>query len=809
MLRDLANEIRQAAAGLSRSPVFTLVTVLTLALGVGFSSGSFSIVHHLLLRPVSFRGLDRLVMVVDRGPSRGVDRGRATTADYLSWERLARGTAKLAAWSDGDVSLGDAEAPEQLNASIVTPTFLGLLGIQPASGRAFAEADGVPGAPAVALLSDALWRRRFAADPAVIGRTLRLDDQAVEVVGVLPKGFAFPFATDVWLPLEFGPAAASERRERVLTVVGRLEPGAKLASLRGPLDALAKRSAAEFPQTHAGHRTVVMPMARGVLDPISPSFELISLVAQVFMLLITCANLAGLQLARGAARRREYAVRAALGASGGRLARHALAETVLLVVLGGAAGLWVAWLTVNAVRAAMPADITRFIPGWSEIGMDGVVLGYTLALSVLTGLFFGLAPALQASRVAPREMLSEGGAGSIGSLRARGRRALVIGEVAAAFTLLVGALLMVQGFRRLSRPQQGFESRHVLAMRVDLSRTRYATDAARSDYARRAIERLSALPGVAAVGGVDLLPWAGSTREHVMELEGAARVAGDEVRGSLRRTSPGYLETLRIAVPRGRAFTAGDDSVAARVAIVSEAFARRAWRGAEPLGRRVRMSQIDGRSEWRTVVGVAADVRRNWFDRDLAPTVYVPIAQWAPVNLQLAVRAAGDPGALGTAARRALAALDPQQPSHHVQPLDEMLRDQISGVRIGAVVMGLMGVFALLVTALGLYGLVAFAVALRTREMGVRMALGARREDVLVLVLGEGSRLALTGVAIGAPAAIGLALVMGATLFGVVKPTAWELAGVAGALAAVAALASGVPAWRASRLDPVTALRQE
>jgi len=314
---------------------------------------------------------------------------------------------------------------------------------------------------------------------------------------------------------------------------------------------------------------------------------------------------------------------------------------------------------------------------------------------------------------------------------------------------------------------------------------------------------------VRAAAAADLLPWAGSTREHVIDVEGAARVKGDEVRGSLRRTSPEYFGALRIPVRHGRAFTAADDSAAARVAIVSQAFARKAWPGAEALGRRVRFAQVDGRSEWRAVVGVAADVRRNWFERDLAPTVYVPVAQWAPVAFQLAVRTAGDPAAMTAAARRALAALDPQQPAHDVMPLEHALANQISGVRMGATVMSMMGVFALLLTALGLYGLVAFAVALRTREMGLRMALGARREDVLALVLGEGSRLALTGVAIGAPVAIALAVVMAATLFGVVKPQWWELAGVALALAIVSALASGLPAWRASRLDPVDALRQE
>jgi len=815
VLRDFAHELRQAAASLRRSPLFTIVTVATLALGVGFSAGTFGIVHHLLLQPVSFRGLDRLVMVFDRVPSRSVDRGRATTADYLAWERGARGIARLGAWADNEVDLGDPEAPERLNASLVTPAFLDLLGVRPALGRPFGDADAQPGAAGVALLSDALWKRHFAADPRVIGRTVRLDDQPVQVIGVLPKGFAFPFATDVWLPLELGPGAESERRERVLSVVGRLEPRASIAALRGPLESLARRAASEFPETHAGHHAAVLPLARGVLDPISPSFEIISLVAHVFMLLVTCANLAGLMLARGAARRRELAVRAALGASGGRLARHALAESLLLAAIGGALGIWVAWVTVRWVHGSIPPEITRYIPGWSEIGLDGIVLAYTLGLSILTGLVFGLAPALQASRVAPAESMSEGGAGAVGRLRARGRRALVIAEVASSLVVLVGSLLMIQGFRRLMRPEQGFEPRHVLSMSVDLSRTRYATDAARAAYASRAIDRLQSLPGARAAAAADLLPWAGSTREQVVDLQGGATPpadgtrASDAMRASLRRVSPGYFQTLGVALEQGRAFTAADDSLGPRVAIVSRAFARRAWPGRDAFGQRLRFGQIDGRVEWRSVVGIAADVRRNWFDRDLAPTVYVPIAQWAPASFQLALSVEGEPATLVESVRRSLAALDPQQPVYHVGAYESALADQISGVRIGATIMGLMGVFALLLTALGLYGLVAFAAALRTREMGVRMALGARRQDVLALVMGEGGRLVLAGVAIGAPVAIALAIVMASTLFGVVKPQWWEVAGVALALAAVSALASGLPAWRASRLDPVAALRQD
>ncbi|TMA30972.1 MAG: ABC transporter permease [Deltaproteobacteria bacterium] len=784
VLRDLGHEFRQAAASLRRSPLFAIVTVVTLAFGVGFSSGTFGIVHHLLLTPVSFRGLDRLVMVFDRVPSKNVDRGRATTADYLAWERAAQGIARLGAWSGNEVDLGDAQASERLDASAITPSFLGLLAVRPALGRPFDPRDATPGAPGVTLLSDALWRRRFGADPHVIGRTVRLDEKPVEVIGVLPKGFAFPFATDVWLPLEFRPGAESERRERVLTVVGRLEPGASIASLREPLEALALRNAAEFPDTHAGHHMSVLPMARGVLDPISPSFELVSCVAQVFMLLVTCANLAGLMLARGAARRREFAVRAALGASGRRLARHALVESLMLSAIGGGAGVWVAWATVRWVQGSIPPDITRYIPGWSDIGLDGVVLAYTLGLSVLTGLVFGLAPALQASRVAPAESMREGGAGALGTLRARGRRALVIAEVAASFALLVGSLLMIQGFRRLASPEQGFEPRHVLALSVDLSHSRYATDATRATYTRRAVERLATLPGVRSAAATDLLPWAGSTREHAVDLEGSARLAGEEMRGSLRRASPDYFGTLRIPVGRGRAFTAADDSAAASVAVVSEAFARRAWPRRDPIGRRLRFGQIAERTEWRTVVGVVADVRRNWFDRDMAPTVYVPMAQWPPAGFQLAVRAEGDPAPLAESVRRALAALDPLQPAYRVQPLERALQDQISGVRIGATIMGLLGLFALLLTA-------------------------PRREDVLALVMREGSRLALAGVALGAPVAITLALVMAATLFGVVRPQWWELAGVALTLAAISALASGVPAWRASRLDPVDALRRD
>ena len=806
---SIREDVRYAVRSLWRAPLFTLASLLILALGTGVASGLFGIVHHLLVLPFDVPDRERLVMLSDVAPSRGETRGPVSAARFRSYG-TAHALARIEAYEADHAVLQTRDGSERMVAARVTPGFFRMLGVAMRAGRGLLAEDARPGAAATALVSERFVRAHLATGPAgAPGHTIRVDGVETTIVGVVPAVHELPIGTDLWRALVLGPAESADRAKRTLTPVGLLRPGSTLASARAEIEAIGLAESRRFPDSDRGVRTMVETIGHGVLDPISPMFDMIAGVAVALTLLVVAANLAGLQLARGASRRREWAIRAAIGATPARLARQSLVECLVLAGAGGIAGLWVARLTVQVVLASIPPTVTRYIPGWSGIGVDGVLVGYVLAVTMVTGLAFGLAPALHAGRAPAAMALRGGGPGTLGSVHARARATLVVAEVALSLALLVGGALMVEGFRRMSGPDLGFDPTAVLTLKTLLREERYPDAASRAQYHTRVLERVAALPGVTAAAMVSRLPSSGSMSGVPVKPEGT-RLGPDEApRAAIRVVTPHAFDVLRLPIVHGRAVDSRDADDASAVVVVNETLARRAWPGLDPLGRRLAFVDPSIAPRAYTVIGVARDVKRNWFERDVAPMAYVADAQWGAAFMQVIVRAEKDPLALAGAVRRALAAVDPDVPVDGVMSLERHLAERTSGVRVGAAIMSWLGLFALGLAAIGLYALVAFHVARRAPEFGVRMALGARREDILTLVLGEGGRLVGVGLAVGAPLAAVLCWVMTATLFGVVRPNTSTLAGISTLLLLAVAVALWVPAWRASRLDPVDALRRE
>jgi putative ABC transport system permease protein len=797
----LGQDVRYALRSLKRAPMFVLTVLLIISFGTGVASGMFGVVNRLLVRPFDVPGHERVALFTDRIAARGEVRGGMSEPRFLAFRHATTQLASVEAYAYDDAVLEQRDGSEWLTAARGTPGLFRTLGVRPREGRDFTEADGEPGAPAVALVSERFAHAHAELGASIVGHTLRVDGAPTLVVGVVPVQGELPVGADFWRPLHV--RADGAREERGLQGVARLRDGASFTAARTELVNIGRDESRRHPETDAELAVQLEPIAKAILDPISPMFERVAVAAVLLTLLVVAANLAGLQLARGAARRREWAVRAAIGATPARLARQSMVESLLLTGAGGLLAWWIAGVSVRAVLMSMSPEITRNIPGWSGIGVDGTLLALVVSVAAMTGIAFGWVPALHASHTPAASALHGGGPGSLAGVHARSRAALVTVEVALSLALLVGGVLMLDGFRRLGGSDLGFEPHGVLTAQVTLRERDYPDAGARARFHARLLERLAALPGAQGAAMISRLPSSGSAGTLPVKPEGGDVADARPLRASPRVVTARTFDVLKLRVVHGRAFSDGDDEGSAPVAIVNESLARRAWPGKDPVGRRL---GVGDRS--LTVVGVARDVKRNWYERDIASMVYLPDPQWGASTMQVIVRAP-QPLALAGALRGVLAALDPGVPAQGVIELDRYLTDATSGVRVGATLMSWLGAFALLLAGIGLHALIAYHVSQRGPEFGVRMALGARREDILSLVLREGWRLVLTGLLFGVPIAIALGAIMTATLFGVVRPDPLALAGVLLLLAVAASLALAAPAWRASRLDPVEALRRD
>ena len=793
-------DLRFGLRTLRRAKGFTVAAVLTIALGVGTNATLFSVIHSVMLRPLPFRDSDRLVRVFDTNLSRGWPRFSASCPNFLDWQRESRSFDPLAATRSRSINLTGTGDPERLGGRATTASFFTMLATRPALGRTFTAADERPGAPGIAVITDGLWKRRFASDPAIVGKVLILSDVPTTVVGVLPPDFEWLAGVDVFTPLD--PTADENRDNHTLAVFGRLRHGVSIDQARAEMETIAKRLEAQHPESNAGWNVRLDSFYDWIVEPDLRRALWILLGAVGLLLLVACANVASLLLARAVDRKREVAVRVALGATRRRIVRQVLIETGLVCFAGGIGGLLLGTWGVELLKTLDPGTIPRL----DTVAVNLQTAVWTLILCVLATLLSGVVPALQLSRPEAGESLSASGrSGASHAGRRSLRRPLVAGQIALSLVLLAGAGLLVRSFWRLATVDTGFDGRNLIAVQMNLPEARYKTNADFARFFEDFLERVRRVPGVSAAAASSLLPFEGGGTANEITIEGRP-VSPDGALASSdwRRVTPGFFRMLGVPLRSGRDFTPSDAAEGAPpVVIVSETTAKRFWPGVDPIGRRLRPGRTQ---EWQTVVGVAADVHHLSLDANPNPMVYYPYqGGWNPMSI--GVRYEGDASAITPAIRAAAHAIDPKLPVGTVRRVDQLVAGSLGERRFNVSLLALFAGIALLLAAVGLYGAMSFAVGRRTREIGVRMALGARPADVLRMVLGEGLRLTAVGLGAGLVAAIALTWTMRGLLFGVTTADPLTFAGITLLLLAVALLATWIPARRAARVDPMRAIR--
>jgi putative ABC transport system permease protein len=812
-MRAFVHDLKHALRLLVRQPGVTIIAVITLALGIGANAAIFSAVNAILLREPPYEEPDRLVMVWEKRAAEGVLDNLVAAADFLDWARMNTVFDSMAAFGQTTRDLTGSGDPVRIGTGAVTPAFFDVFRIKMQLGRTFEPAEGSQGRNRVVILSQGLWQRRFGSDPAIVGRTITLNGFSFEVVGVLPSTFEFPDPTlEMWTPLAFegGPEPPS-RDSHNYFVYARMKRAVTLQQARAEMDRLGGQLSSQYPDTNRMHGIWVTNLRDQITGPMHRSSAQVSslrsglflLLAVVgFVLLIACVNVANLLLARAAGRRREMAVRAAIGAGRARLAGQALTESLVLGLAGGVAGLFVAYWGIVAFRELTPTNAQ--VVGLEHLALDRRVLTFAFLLSIATGLVFGLLPAWHLAKQDVNLALKDGGR-TAGMVRRRLRLSLVVSEIALASLLLVGAGLTLRSLQTVRRSQPGFASDGVLTSVVTLPISRYRNNEMLVAAVGQIESRFASIPGVRAVGATSLLPLSGQDSRRGIVVEGRVAPPDTPTRAHPRSVTPGYFRAMGLQLVSGRAFTDADGANAPPVAIVNETMARSYWPGKSPVGSRVRYT---GTQEVREVVGVIKDVRHWGLDAQVNPEMYVPYAQLAISGLTFTVAAQVEPASLTSAIREQIRAFDPNLPLSNVRTMNEVAARSVGSRKAAMVLLAVFGVFALLLAAAGIYGVMSHLVALRTSEIGVRMTLGANPLALMRLILQEGLLQTGIGLAIGLGAS---ALVMRTfrTMLYEVSPTdPFTLTTVAIVLLITAAIACGVPARRAMRVDPVQALRQ-
>jgi predicted permease len=813
----LATDLRYAVRTLRRSPGFAVVAVLTLALGIGANTAILSVVNGVLLRPLPYASPDRLVRVYTAFRGSGALQYGMSQPEFMDYKGLAHVFENAAAFTGASLTLtggcsatASACEPERVRGIAATRDLLPVLGVTPLRGRNFEGDEGRVGREPVVIVSHELWQNRFGGDPTLLGRALTLNGVSRRVIGILPPDVTLARA-EAFIPIYIDPDSLAGRATNYLSGVARLRPDVTVEQAQRELDALTRTIAARYPNVYPpsmGYDATVTSMRDAIVGDVRPAL-LILLGAVGLVLLIACANVANLLLARGEARGREIAVRLALGASGRRVVRQLLTESIVLGLAGGAAGLGLAWWGTKALLAVNPEAIPRL----ELVRVDATVGLATLALALVTGIVFGLAPALRMARPELQSSLKEGTrGGSVGRPQQRLGRALVAGEVALAVVVVIGAALLVRSFWTLRNVDPGFAPDHLLAIDLSIPPARY-DDAAATSFYRRLVERMGALPGVTVAAAASDLPPVASGNNWDIEILGRPHAPGSAAPSpNVRSVTADYFRALRIATRRGRAFGTGDAGSSTLVAVINETAERTIWRDASPLGQQIRFSP---KGPWVTIVGVVRDVRSMGLAQDAPPEIYLLHDQLHAIDgssertMYIVARTAGDPTSLAGVARAAVREMDPLLAITGIRPMTEMIDRSVARPRFTMLLLGIFGGVALLLAAVGIYGIMSHAVKRRTREIGIRMALGARPADVLRLVVGQGMSLAGLGLAIGVVAALAATRLMTRLLYGVSATDPLTFAAIVVLLAAVAFVASWLPARRAVATDPTSALRSE
>jgi putative ABC transport system permease protein len=792
----LLQDLRYAFRTLGRSPGFAAVAVLTLALGIGINTTIFSVVNAILVRPMAGVRMGGLVALRETQPARGFDEDAVSAPNLLDWKAQSRTLEGAAAYFDRKVVLTTpAGEPEEVEAERVTGSLMPLLGARAALGRAFTPADA---REPVVLLTDWFWRRRLNADPGIVGRTLTVDGVPRTVVGVMPPRFGFPDNQPLWLPFAAEDPAFAGRGDHFMRAVARLRPGATIAAARAELGGVARRLGARFPETNAGRGVAVVDFHEAWTGKVRPVL-LIMMAAVGFVLLIACSNVANLYLARGQARSRELAVRTALGAGRGRLVRQLLTEGAVVSLAGGALGVLLAHQGLAVILGSFPFEP----PIWMVFDIDRNVLAFTLAASLATALLFGLAPALQVTRPQPMGTLRGGRAGETPRQR-RLARALVVGQLALSVVLLTAATLMARSVVELQRTDPGFETSRLLTLRVSAAGERYRSPQARTALAGRLLERMQAIGGVRGAAVASQAPLLGGGSTSGYDVEGRPVPPGERPSADVRAISAGYWAALSRPLVRGRTFTASEAASGAPVAIVSRTLAERAWPGQDPVGRR-----INPGGEWLSVVGVAPDVRLTKLSEGPRPQVYLPFGRAPMRGYTYLLRTSAGAASVAAAARAAVREVDGTLPIADLMGMDQVVHESLWQQRLFGGLFASFAAIALLLAVTGVYGVISYSVSQRTHEMGVRMALGAGAGAVRALVIRGGAGMAAAGVGLGLLGAFGRTRVMRSVLYGVSPTDPLSYASVALLLGGACVAACLVPALRATRVDPVQALRAE
>jgi putative ABC transport system permease protein len=808
---NLWQDIRYGERMLRKSPGFAATAVVTLALGIGATTAVFSVCDSLLWKPIALPHLESLVMVLQRIPDNPNEWNGDTAGDIDDVRRDSKTLENLATWTGGMANIvATGGEPERAIQTLVSANFFNTLGVQPAIGRGFQEGEDQPGREREVVLSDRLWRRRFAADPAIVGKNIRLDDQNYLVTGVMPASFDFPMATELWTPNPLTPEQRVNRRNNQLEAAARLRPQYTLEQAGAEIDRISSRLETSYPDTNKGRRYMVWPARRFMVDAYTQQYLIMLLGSVSFVLLIACANVANLQFARATGRLREVAVRTALGASRWRVITQLVTESILLSVVGSVLGLVIGVWSMGLIRGGMPPEIERYILGWKDIQMDTRTLLFTLAAAVLSGILAGLAPAWQCSRPNLTDALKEGGrGGSAGGGRHRLRNILVASEVALAVILLVGAGLMVRGFRKLVQNGEQLQPATLLTMRLSLTDSKYHEPFQRIAYYRDVLDRIKVLPGVRSAAAVTALPYSDHSSGRGFSIEGRPVEPGSLPSAMYQVTTPGYLELAHIPLVAGRLLAETDGPDAPKVALISQRMADRWWKNESPLGKRIRLGGADSKSPWITIVGVVGDIMHNPYDREPRRTMYVPFPQAPQLWMDIGVRTAGDPLALAPAVSAAVRSVDREQPITDLRTMERAIHNRAIGLNYMAVLMGVFGVLALCLSAIGVYGVMAYMVSEQTHEIGIRMALGAERPSVLAMIFRRGMLTIGAGLVVGLPIAFLLARLLASLIYGVTANDVATFVSIPLALLISATLAIYIPARRATKIDPIIALRYE
>lgn len=813
MSGNFARDIRYALRVLAKSPGFAAVAVITLALGIGANTAIFSMLDGILLRPLPYPQPQQLVKVWMRFTGIGLpkDQNWVSPPEFQDLKHLSRSFASLAAMDNASFNITVGGVPERIEGAVVSPSLFAMLGVQPVVGSGFLPDEEQPGRDQELLLSYGLWQRRFGGDPSVVGRTLQVNGDSMLVVGVLPPGFNYPFEAELWQPLAFTPEQLTPnyRGNHGLEVLARLKSGLSLAQARDDMQSVThsiEQRNPTYPYSRFGFSVVLVPLLQDTVGDVKTALWVLT-AAVGFVLLIACVNVAGLLLARASARGREMAIRVAIGASPWRIIRQVLTESTVLAIAGGAAGVALAPLVLGELGNLSSIALPRM----AAVRIDGWVLAFAAAITLVTGFLFGMAPAWQASRRAPAEELKEGGrGGGAGAAAGRLRGLLVVAETALSVVLLVGAGLLLRSFVQVLAVDPGFHADKVLTLRVSLPSEKYAKPERIVAFYRDALSRISTLPGVEASGATAALPLSGLGGSGTITIDTQA-VPQDQrtPEADWRPVSPGYFSAIGMTLLRGRFFTESDMDNSAPVAIIDDTFARTYWPGENPIGKRVKRGGLQSTAPWMTVVGVVGHVHYRALDAPSRVQLYWPEYQRPYSTMSLAIRTTVDPQTMALPVEGAIHQVDPDQPVYQIRTLRQLRSDWVARRFFSLVLVGLFAALALLLAAIGLFGVMAYSVARRTHEIGIRVALGAHPRDVLRLVLSQGMGLVGAGLVVGLLIALGLVQFMKSLLYQTSAFDPVTFIVVALVLVAVALTACWLPAWRALQVDPTIALRYE